>query len=131
MGAAAKPQRGGPASIAREASREAAGAAHAADHADRWALEITRMAEARPHRGLGVVAPAALRAAELAQRSAMVASEAGRRARLVAGDQGGRTRAEWLRALRLQVRVAARARKTAETAADEAETAVTSVLEAA
>jgi len=109
----------------------AVGAAHAADHADRWALEITRVAQERPHDGLGRVAPVALRAAELAQRSAMVASEAGRRARLLAEEQGGRTLTDWLGALRLQLRVAARARATAETAAGEAEAAVASVLEAA
>jgi hypothetical protein len=131
MEAASQPQRGEPASMALEASHQACGAVHAADHADRWALEITRLAEDRPDDGLGVVVPVALRAAELAARSALVAVEARRRALTLVSDQGQRSRSAWLGALRAQVRVASRARSTAEAAAREAETAVASVSQAA
>jgi hypothetical protein len=131
MEAASQQQRGNPDAMALEASHQASGAAYAADQADRWALEITRLAEERPSDGLGLVVPVALRAAELAERSAMVASEARRRARALVEDQGNRTRAAWLGALRVQLRVASRARTTAEEAAREAEEAVASVSQAA
>jgi len=127
MEAEAKPKRGSPTALALEASHQASSAAHAADHADRWALEITRLAEEQPDAGLGVVVPVALRAAELAERSAMVAAQARRRARALVDDQGDRTRAAWMNALRVQLREASRARTTAEAAAEEAETAVASV----
>jgi hypothetical protein len=131
METASEPQRGSPAAIALEASRQASGAAHAADHADRWALEITRLAQERPSDGLGVVVPVALRAAEVAERSAMVAAEARRRARALIDDQGDRTRAAWMNALRVQARVASRARTSAEAAADEAAAAVAAISQAA
>lgn len=131
METASEPRRGSPASIALEASHQASGAVYAADRADRWALEITRLAEERPADGLGVVVPVALRAAELAERSAVVASEARRRARALVEDQGDRTRAAWMNALRVQLRVASRARTTAETAAEEAAAAVASISQAA
>lgn len=131
MEASAKPKRGSPAALALETSQEALGAAHAADHADRWALEITRLAQERPDAGLSVVVPVALRAAEVAERSLIVAAEARRRARALAGDQGERSRSAWMNALRVQLRVASRARTAAEAAAEEAASAVSAVLQAA
>jgi hypothetical protein len=131
MDMAPQPKREDPTSIALEASRVASGAAHAADHADRWALEITRLAQDHPDAGLGVVVPVALRAAELAARSSMLASEARRRAQLLVDGGGERTRTALIGALRAQVRVATRARRTAEAAAREAEAAVASVSQAA
>jgi len=121
------PQPRSAVAIARAASLQACAATHAADHADRWALEITRMAEEQPAAGLGVVVPVALRAAELAERCAILAAEARRQALRLAEDPGGRTRSEWLANLREHLRVAARAARSAEQAAIEAATAVRSV----
>jgi hypothetical protein len=61
----------------------------------------------------------------------MLASEARRRAQLLVDGGGERTRTALIGALRAQVRVATRARRTAEAAAREAEAAVASVSQAA
>jgi len=131
MRATPPPQPRSVVAIVRAVSRQACAASHAADHADRWAIEITRLAEEYPAAGLGVIVPVALRAAELAERCAILAAGARRQALDLAEDQGDFTRSEWVSRLREHLRVAWRAARSAEEAAVEAASAVRSVSPAA